>query len=113
MPSPSFWEQFGPWCVLAVLLLFAIGFALKALGMVIWKMYNRMADALDSQHATEIQQHKDHAGELKLMTERLLSQAKEQTVAMQQFTAGIDQNTAATKSLEATIKANGCRFQKE
>lgn len=83
---------------------------MKALGNVVWKMYNRMADALDAQHATEIQQHKEHAAELKAMNDRILAQAEKQTTAMQQFTAGIDQNTAATKSLEATIKENGCRY---
>lgn len=82
MTDPTFWQQFGPWCALAILLLAAIGFGLKGLGAVIMTIYVRMADALDAMHLAHVQQHKDHATELKNMHERQCVVTENNTKAM-------------------------------
>lgn len=51
------------------------------------------------------------AAAIETRDDRILAQAKEQTAAIQKFNASVDQNTAATKSLEAAIQNNGCKFE--
>jgi uncharacterized protein HemX len=61
--NPSFWEQFGPWAVLAVT-------SLSAGSLAFWKVYLRMADALDKREAAAEEKDKAHAAALERIAER-------------------------------------------
>lgn len=59
----DYFSQYGPWAVLAVILIFAIGFG----G---WKIYTRMADALDRMHAQTVAMAEAHAFAMKGVTDQ-------------------------------------------
>lgn len=61
--NPNYWEQFGPWAVLAIT-------SLAAGSLAFWKIYIRMADALDKREAASEAKDAVHAAALERMSER-------------------------------------------
>ena len=78
MPDIKFWEQYGPWTVLAVVIIFAVG----AAG---WKIYVRMANALDEHHRTLMQLSENHAKAIAEMNEKLITCVNNNTIALTSF----------------------------
>ena len=68
----DYFSQYGPWAVLfAALLAVFLFFG--------WKLYTRMANALDSQHAKTVEMAQQHTREMAVQHAQILQMAKDHT----------------------------------
>lgn len=95
----TFWEQFGPWAVLAIILLAAIGWA----G---WKVYERMANALDSHYGLTVQMGKDHAAAIERMNQQQSEVINNNTKAITTFSERFADLDKRVESVEFHLRKN-------
>jgi len=87
--------QFGPWALLTAIVLAAAGIAA-------WRIYLRMANALDAMHAETVKIAAQHAEDIKMRDDRILQVVDNNTKG---FTMVAERMTAVESRLSEVEEA--------
>ena len=96
----DYFSQYGPWALLAILLLIAGGGA-------IWRVYLRMATALDRMHEQTIAMSERHSAEMRDMVSRHIDEIKTRDDRMIEV---VDNNTKAITTFADRVNATENRL---